>query len=433
MPEKLLHYIWKYRLFEAQNLRTTQGVLVQIILFGHYNARNAGADFSDARIVLGSDVLVGSVEIHINATDWAAHHHHADAAYNNVILHVVWHCNKPVYRQDGTEIPQIELKNLVNPALIDTYLRLSENENPLPCHSFLSKIPTFTKNTWLERLAIERLENKTHAIAELLKQNNQHWEATFYQTVAKYFGFKTNEAPFLALAQSINIEILAKQMHSPTQIEALFFGQSGLLPTAPTPCVYTTQLQQNYKFLSAKYNLTPLQAHQWKFSRMRPPNFPTVRIAQFAALIQQSSHLFSKIINAKTTDELMGYFAHTPHEYWLTHYTFGEETAQKSKNFGKAATQIMIANVVAPFYYLYAKIRQKPELIDRATEILEQLPPETNHITQLYAPYNFAPQNALQAQAQIELSKNYCTPKRCLECNIGISILKNPPTTPTVN
>ena len=424
MPEKLLHYIWKYRLFNFQDLQTTDGVPLQIVLFGEYNALNSGADFENARIVLGKDVLVGNIEIHVNASDWQAHQHQKDAAYNAVVLHVVWQKNKTVYRKDSTEIPQLELKDRVNPELLANYAQLCENENPLPCHHFLEKVPRFTKQTWLSRLAVERLEAKTQAIALSLAATNNHWEATFYHTLARYFGFKTNQEPFEALAKSIAIEILAKQKHNPTQIEALFFGQSGLLPAPPLD-EYTQELAQEYKFLAAKYDLSPLQTHQWKYARLRPPNFPCIRIAQFAALINQSSHLFSMVLEAKNIAELTQHFSIAPHAYWLNHYQFDVASVEKTKNFGQDATQNLLINVVIPFYYLYGKLREKNYLIDKAIDFLEELPAEKNQLIKTFAPYDFVAKNALQSQAQIQLFNQYCSTKLCLECNIGISVLKN--------
>lgn len=422
MEEKLLHQLWKYRLFDVQDLKTIEGQAIEIISTGVLNF-NAGPDFSDARIRIGDKIWAGNIEIHIKASDWNKHKHQNDKAYDSVILHVVFESDESIFFQNGKAIPQLELKNRIDESLLQKYSLLQNAEKGIPCESFIKQVNDFTKNTWLNRLAVERIENKTEQIKVVLSRNKNHWQKTFYEVLAKYFGFKINAQAFENLAQSLPLEVLGKHKNKLLQIEALIFGQAGFLEEEFEEN-YPNALKKEFHFLKQKFGLMPLNKHNWKFLRLRPANFPTIRLAQFAQLIYNSKALFSQVIEAKDISELKNLFNIELSDFWKNHYQLNKKTTKKrSKNLGNQAIETLILNVVLPFYYLYGKHSNKPELIDKCLEFFEKLKSENNKITRVFEDLNWKPKNALQSQAQIQLKNNYCDPKRCLDCSIGISIL----------
>ncbi len=293
MKEEVLHYVWRTRRFDFQNLITTEGEAVEIIAPGTHNT-HAGPDFFDARVRIGGTLWAGNVEMHLVASEWETHRHGEDRAYDNVVLHVVWEEDLPVLRSNGERIPCIELKKRIPAALIKTYRELLHNEHWIPCQHHFHRVPDITRQVWLDRLMVERLEAKTAFIAESLERTQQHWEETFYQILARNFGLKVNAEPFEALARSLPLNLLSKHKNNLLQLEALLFGQAGLLEGVFEDD-YPQRLQKEYAFLQHKYSLQPIAGSSWKFLRMRPANFPSLRIAQFATLIHQSAHLFSKI------------------------------------------------------------------------------------------------------------------------------------------
>ena len=302
MKEDLLHYVWRYQRFDFSDLKTTEGEPVQIQQIGEHNL-HAGPDFTNARIKIGDTLWAGNVEMHLKSSDWLKHNHSADKAYKNVILHVVLNEDETIRRETGERIPCIELKKLIPNKLSKVYLKLLNNEQWIPCQHHFYKVKEMTKMLWLDRLLVERLERKTAYVEELLEKNKNNWEETFYQIIARNFGFKTNAEPFEQLARSLPLITLAKHKNNLMQIEALLFGQAGLLEK-DFEDEYPNKLKKEYLFLQKKHSLNPVQNESWKFLRMRPASFPTIRIAQFAQLIFSSVHLFSKILVAKNVEEL---------------------------------------------------------------------------------------------------------------------------------
>ena len=422
MSEDFLHYVWKFKRFQNLNLFTTEGLPLHILQTGIHNL-DAGPDFSGAKIKIEDTVWAGNVEIHIFSSDWEKHKHQEDPAYDNVILHVVFEHEKDIIRKDGSLIPCLELKELIDENVYQQFLHLMHSNNWIPCQQQLPLVDDFVKRNMIERVLVERLEQKTEYIKASLQLNKNSWEETFYHLLSRHFGMKVNALPFELLAKSLSSTILAKHKNNNLQLEALLFGQAGMLANLfndPFP----KKLQKEYDFLRKKHSLTPIPGHLWKFLRLRPANFPTIRIAELAALITKSSHLFSKILEAGNIQELDELFKVEVSDYWANHYVFDKPSKPKSKSFGKSARENLIINVVAPLLFLYGQIKQSEKHREQAFEILLQIGPENNSIIRNWAACGIKAANAFESQALLHLYKNYCIQKQCLRCNIGNNILK---------
>ena len=422
MKEDLLHFLWRTRRFDQTNLATTEGEPLDILHPGEYNT-HAGADFSNTRLRIGETIWAGNVEMHLKSSDWLRHNHQDDRAYDNVILHVVMEEDKPILRPDGSRVPCLEMKKRLSQHIAATYQKLLHNEHWIPCQHFFYAVPDMTKNLWLDRLLVERLEQKTMAIGAVLEQNGNDWEETFYQFIARNFGLKVNAEPFGAMAKSLPQSILAKHRNDLSQIEALLFGQAGLLE-ADLEDAYPNALKNEYRFLQKKYSLTPIDPVQWKFLRLHPGNFPTIRLAQFARLVQQSAHLFSKMLEVQNQADVESLFSVKLDGYWLTHYTFGNISPRKNKSFGKDAVRLLTINTIVPFLFLYGKLRGEEGFKDLALRLLEQLPPEKNSILAGWQALGMEGKSAYQTQALLQLKNQYCDKRRCLECSVGGAILR---------
>ncbi len=422
--EDFLHYIWKFQLFEHKNLQTIDGESIEIIAAGSHNT-DSGPDFHTAKIRIADTLWAGNVEVHINSSDWVKHHHQIDNAYYNVILHVVYTDDEPLFLSDGRKIPTVELKDRISNNLYNHYQQLiSGNQTIIPCENAISNIDGLTMYNWLTRVLIERFEKKSIAVIKTLKLNKDDWEETFYQYLAANFGFKTNALPFELLAKSITQNIFAKHKNNPLQIEALIFGQSGLL-IGDFNDDYPLKLKAEYAFLAKKYHLKPIEPHLWKFMRLRPQNFPTVRLAQFAALIVNSNHLFSKILETNDVKILRELFTTVKvNTYWDKHYRFDVESVESEKNMGTSSIDILLINTVATFLFCYGKHHQLQNIIDKSLKLLEILPKENNKIIQNFSNLGLKIKSALESQALLELNNNYCSRKKCLQCAIGNKILK---------
>lgn len=422
MREDLLHYLWRLRRFNQQQLFTTTGEPIQIQQTGTLNT-HAGPDFSNARIRIGDTLWAGNVEMHLHASEWLSHKHQEDRAYDNVILHVVLDEDQPIFHQSGERIPCLELRQHIPLKITSIYQKLLHNEHWIPCqHQFFSA-SDITKSLWLDRLLVERLEQKTQVIASTLAKNRNNWEETFYQYLARNFGIKTNALPFELLAKNTPISILAKHKNFLFQIEALLFGQAGMLEETLQED-YPLRLQKEYHFLKAKYNLQPLNKEIWKFMRMRPANFPTIRIAQFAYLIYKSQGLFSKILEVESVEEIYQLFKIELHHYWKAHYQFDKPTKIRNKTLGKTTINLLIINTIVPFLFLYGKLRGGEEYQDKAFRLLEKLPPEKNSIINKWNELGMEASSAYRTQALLQLKNEYCNKKRCLECAVGNAILR---------
>ena len=419
MKESILHFIWQNKLFQSHSLLTTDGESVEVIDPGRLNT-DAGPDFFNAKIKLGNTIWAGNVEIHTRSSEWARHGHDDDNAYNSVVLHVVKKADVQVFRADGAPIPQLEL---IYPAEIEeNYGQLMQNSLRIPCENKISAIPGIFIRSWKNALLTERLLQKTENISEILSQNNRHWEEAFYLNLARSFGFGTNGQAFEMLAASLPMQILGKHKNDLSQLEALLFGQAGLL-AAKEEDAYLLSLRKEYDFLKIKYDLKPIDGSQWKLLRLRPDNFPHVRIAQFAALIHKSTGLFSKITENPDIQYLQGIFRVEPSEYWKTHYLFAHESHKSLKGIGQKAIEGIIINTVVPFLFSFADTRGNQSMKDKAIEILEKLPAENNVITRMWHETGIDCASAFDSQALIQLKKMYCDKRNCLRCRIGHKVL----------
>ena len=419
MKESILHYIWQQKLFQPHSLFTTDGEQVEVIDVGKHNT-DAGPDFFNSKIKIGETIWAGNVEIHSNSSDWIKHNHHTNNAYNNIILHVVKVADTEVYRADGERIPQLILKY---PAHIeDNYNRLITEKKWIPCADKINLVPEIFIQSWKNALLSERLEQKMNAIVLLLNENNQHWEEAFYITLARSFGFGTNSQALEMLAKSLPLNALAKHKNNLFQIEALLFGQAGFLNESLNDA-YFQQLKKEYDFLKAKFDLQSMEVNLWKLLRLRPDNFPQIRIAQFAALIHSSTKLFSRIIEQPEIEKLTRLFKTEPSEYWKTHYLFGHESKNKSKKLGKESIHSLLINTVIPFLFCYAYQRGYQELLDKVIQLLENIPAEKNVIIQEWRNLGMKIESAYDSQAFLQLKKLYCDDKNCLRCRIGHKVL----------
>ncbi len=424
MDEQFLHYLWQFQQFNKINLQTTAGEPITVFKTGFLNT-NAGPDFTDARLQIGEIEWVGSIEVHIKSSDWNLHNHQSDKSYENVILHVVWEYNRPILRQDGSEIPTLELRGLTDNSLRNKYRNLVENQSKILCESQFSGISALSKVLMLDKVLTRRLEEKAKLVDKLLVQNNGDWEETTYQLLAKNFGFKLNSEPFLRLAKQTPLKILQKQRDNLIQIEALLFGQSGLLNDSSDDD-YSKKLWTEYQFLCKKYSLhcSQVSAHEWKFLRTRPTNFPTVRIAQFAQLLYSRKGFFSRLIQIESAQELNEFFKINQSVYWQSHYNFGKESSVKMVGLGNDSIENLIINSAIPLMVAYAQSVDNQALIEKAIRFLESIKAERNSITQIWESLGVDLKTAYESQGYIELYNNYCSQKKCLQCNIGIEILK---------
>lgn len=422
-PEEFLHFVWQFRLFDTLNLQLSDGQPLQLLHCGFPN-KHAGPDFTQAKIVIDDTTWVGQVEVHLKSSDWYHHQHQQDLAYENVILHVVWEHDLEIKRLDGTTLPTLVLKDKIASHLFKNYQNLISSVNSFPCENQISTIDSFVVNNFLSRILVERLEEKCTEIFERLDQLNGNWDETFYHFMAKNFGFKVNALPMQLLAQSLPQNLFAKHKDQALQIEALVFGQAGFLKQHFEDG-YPNLLKKEYLFLNKKYALKPIDISLWKFLRMRPQNFPTLRLAQFAALIVKSNHLFSKVLEVKNVKDLSLLFNSLPiHCFWETHYHFNKEAEKVSTQLGKSSIDNILINTVALFLFAYGKYTAQANFQTRAFYLLESIQPERNNIISNYLEAGVTVQHASQTQALLQLRKNYCNHKKCLNCGIGLKILK---------
>ncbi|GAB1454162.1 DUF2851 family protein [Draconibacterium sp.] len=423
IPEEFLQYIWESKLFFTENLKTTNGEKLEIMNVGKRNT-DSGPDFFNAKIKIDDTIWVGNIEIHKKSSDWYVHNHQTDKAFDNVILHAVEISDQSILRSNGEEIPVFVLKYPGH--LKSNYQNLLDAKTWIACENQFHKIDPIILQLGFNRLMIERLEIKTEEILTRLQQNNNDWNTTFYQMLARMFGFKVNAVPFELLAKSLPMEILAKHKSSLFQLEALLFGNSGLLNDQLLGDDYYIDLRNEYSFLYKKYKLKGIESHLWKFMRLRPGNFPTLRISQFAALIHRSHGLFSRIIELENLSDLKDLFKVQASEYWKTHYSFNKTSTRNSeKELGETSVDMLIINVVIPFLFVYGEKQNKELLKNRALEFLEQLPAELNSIIEKWGKLGVNSRSAFESQALLQLKNKYCDRKKCLNCQIGVKLVKS--------
>ncbi len=424
MNEDFLSFVWRYQYFSSLSLCTQTGESLRILRTGQRNS-DAGPDFSEARIVLDGIEWAGSVELHVKSSDWVAHQHTSDAAYESVILHVVWEDDRPVRRQDGTRLPTLVLSPRVQEGVRNRYESLMDKPSEIACSSQFQDIARLPKIAMLDRVLLERLDTRAERIRVLWEQNGRDWEETAYQWLGQHFGFRLNTPAFLRLTQIVPLKVIQKHRTSLGQIEALLFGASGLLPEVP-PDGYSQNLHKEYQFLAKKYTILPKQMapQEWKFLRLRPAGFPTVRLAQWAALLQQQAGLFAALTSMEKVSDLYGLFRVTQSAYWKTHYQFGKAAASAVPALGKDAAELLVINAAVPLMVAYSRQRDQASYLDRAVRWLEQLPAEKNHITRTWAGLGMQVHTAFDSQALLEWQSQYCAQKKCLDCTVGAALVR---------
>ncbi len=420
MTEDFLYFIWQYKTYQGE-LLTTEGKEITIVNPGILNL-DSGPDFSAAKLIIGNTEWNGSIEMHVKSSDWKKHNHNSNAAYDSVILHVVYQHDMEITTKGGNKLEVLELKGKFKISPYSKYKDLQAGLSWIPCASQIKTIDKFKLHSWFDRLLIERLERKTEQIEQSLANTNNNWEQSFYIALARNFGFNTNADPFEQLAKSTPLDLLAKYKDDIFQIEAILCGQSSLI----NPIIsdeYSTKLNNEYLFLKKKHELESVYSYQWKFMRMRPVNFPTIRIAQFASLVHNSSHLFSKIIKTEKLADLRNHFDINVSEYWQNHYVFGKNAKNSKKNFGSTSFDLILINTIIPFLFVYANHHGNEELKNRALNYLHQTKSETNSIIKRFAQDGVKAENAAHSQALIQLKNNYCSYTKCLQCRIGIELI----------
>ena len=420
MQEDFLHYIWKYQIFSALSLQTTRGEVVAINNIGQHN-HNSGPDFFNAQLIINEQLWAGNVEIHVKSSDWYVHHHEIDNAYDNVILHVVWEHDTEIFRKDNSEIPTLELKHYVDKNLLNTYQKLIQSKSWINCEGHFNEVDDFLFNNWLERLFIERLEQKSEVIEDLLERSNNNWEDVLFKMLLKNFGLKVNGEAFLSLANSIDFSVVRKLRNDTLDMEALLFGQSNLLE-GDAQDGYYIDLKNNYGFLKQKYGLDNLGVLPLQFFRLRPPNFPTIRLSQFANLCDVRPNLFSNIIESKTKDQIYDLFNIGVSSFWQNHYTFSKTSKTAKKVLTKSFIDLIIINTIIPIKFCYAKFQGK-SIDENLFQLIKQIKIENNSTISKFLELKNIEKNALNSQALLRLKHHYCDKNKCLHCAIGNSLI----------
>ncbi|MDC9721365.1 MAG: DUF2851 family protein [Urechidicola sp.] len=423
MKEDLLHYLWQYKLFYTNNLRTTNGATLDVVLVGVPNT-NSGPDFFNAQLRIDKQLWAGNVEIHVKSSDWYVHNHENDENYDNVILHVVWEHDVAVFTKDNTEIPTLELQQLVSKDLLATYHKLfSKQQKWINCEQDIVDVNEFVFHNWKERLYFERLEQKALLIEVLLVETNNNWEAVLFQLLAKNFGLKTNATAFFEMAQQIDFSIVRKEAKQVFNLESLFFGQLGMLKETSENAYYN-KLKKEYNYQLKKYKLPKADRSMVEYFRLRPPNFPTIRISQLASLYSLQQNLFAELIQLKTLDAIYDFLSVSVSEFWKTHYTFEKESLKRNKKLTKSFIDLLLINTIIPLKFVYLKQYDK---LDQAVfmKLIEQLKPEKNSVIDNFLILKIKSKNAFETQALLQLKRNYCEKQKCLQCAIGNYLLKS--------
>jgi hypothetical protein len=423
MKEEFLYYIWQYKLFSKRDLCTTENQQITILKSGIHN-KNSGPDFLNSKVNIDDQLWAGNVEMHVKSSDWYLHKHEEDVNFDAVILHVVWEHDSVVFMKNNKPLPTLALKHFVDEKLLLNYKSLIDRQQSwILCENQIENTDTFLIDNWLERLYFERLEQKAIFIKELLQQTNHDFEAVLFQLIAKNFGLKVNGDSFLQLAKSIDFSIIRKVCFDEQKLTALFFGQAGFLEREVEEN-YHRLLTKEYDYLKHKYNLKSIANEQFQFFRMRPHNFPTIRIAQLASLFFTHQNLFSKLMSNTKKEEFYILFSFSIQEFWKTHFTFESVSKKSLKKLSKAFIDLLLINTIIPLKFVFLQSRGEVDE-EEIMQLINQLSPEKNSIISNFSDLKIKSKTALESQALLELKNNYCTKKRCLQCAIGNDLLKN--------
>lgn len=423
MNEDLLQYIWLAGLFNSDNLRTTEGQEVLILKRGRLN-RDSGPDFSEARIRIGEADWVGNVEIHIDSGDWFLHKHHHDKAYNNTVLHVVFNYNKAAVRQDGSVVPTLIVNDRIFPEVLKHYQLLKASQHWVPCAPLIQQIDDFTITQALDRALVNRLERKSGQVQQWLSSVNNDWHSVFYYAITRSFGFGINSGPFEQLALNLPVQLLGKNRNDIGQVEALIFGTAGFLEEYMAD-EYHTGLRTEWEFLRKKYILNPMDCSSFKMMRMRPGNFPTMRLAQLAALVYKSHHLFAMIAELNDVNEIIRLFDVEASPYWRDHYVFGKPAKHHNAALSAEAGELILINAVVPVLFVYGRYTGNENIVNKSLSILQNLRPENNAMIRHWEELGLLAKSAFDTQALIELKTQFCEKKQCLNCRVGNKILQS--------
>ncbi|MEY4963869.1 MAG: hypothetical protein RLZZ323_1188 [Bacteroidota bacterium] len=422
MKEDFLHYLWKFKKFNTLNLMTTQGEVISIIHVGRY-LEQAGPDFFNAQIIIGNQKWAGSVEIHLKSSDWYAHHHEQDSAYENVILHVVWEHDIDVFRKDNSVIPVLELSNYVASKTVVNYQSLRSTKSWVFCENQLADFDEFILRNWQERLFFERLERKSKSISNLLIQTNSDWESVLFNLLAKNFGLNTNGEQFLKIVGALPFSVIRKESFEPENIEALLLGNAGLLDSDKEDS-YFKDLKFRYYYLLQKYQLEKPVLAPVQFFKHRPDNFPTIRLSQLAMLYHVHRNLFSKIIELNSAEAIYSLFEVSATSYWLSHYQFDKVSPKKKKMLSKSFIDLLIINTIVPIQFAYAQSQGK-ENSDNLIQLLHAIAPEKNAVIDKFKSFGIVANNTFETQSLLQLKNEYCNYGKCMNCAIGIELIKN--------
>ena len=424
MKEEFLHWVWLNRLFKAGSLSDREAGKIEVTDPGQYN-RDSGPDFFNTRLRTGGTEWAGNTEIHINASDWYRHGHHTDHAYDNVILHLVNNEDTDVFTASGRRLMTVRLE--FDPVLWENYIDFANNPSLLACTGLIDRVDGMTVSRWLYLIAVGRLERKGNEIRDVLEKTGNDWEETLYRLVSRCYGFRVNTGPFEMLASRLPLKIIRKHSDNLLQVEALLFGTAGLLDeTLFREAVrdeYHLALTREYRMLMAKYSIKPVDGWMWKFNRLRPANFPTIRLSQLAAMLVHSQGLFSRILECHDIRTLKTILSVMASEYWANHYLFGREVPLHSRHAGQQSVELLIINAVSPLIFAYGKIKNIKERCDSAVELLDALPPEANSVVNDFIAAGLKPESALASQALVELRTLWCRHRRCLDCMIGSTLI----------
>lgn len=426
MKEEFLHYLWKYRLYDPDSFFDADNTPIEVLSPGEHNP-DSGPDFFNARISIGGTLWAGNVEIHTKASHFDSHGHNSDHAYDNVILHVVAENDRKIFNARGEELLTVKME--FNPDLYESYTGLINNPSTIACQGQLSSLDPFFIRHWLHSLVIERLQSKSGLLDSIYRESGNDWDETCYKAITRYFGFRVNAEPFEMLANTLPFKIIRKHSDNRMQIEALLFGSAGLLDEGlfkeAMADSYYRELIREFRILSSKYSLIPLHGWIWKFSKLRPVNFPTIRISQLAAMLTVSGGLFSRIISSESINQLRKVFEVSASAYWNDHYLFGRKSRAAVKNTGTQATDIILINAVAPLIFVYGRFHDNPLICERAISFLEEICPEENSVMKEWRKAGPEPESAFFTQALLQLVNEYCKKRRCLSCRIGSILISS--------
>ena len=421
MQEDFLHYIWQHKKMSVAQLKTTQHEALEIVSVGQHNT-NSGPDFFNAQLKIADQLWAGNVEVHVKSSDWFVHNHETDQAYDNVILHVVWEHDTEIFRKNNSIVPTLELKEVVDKTVLLNYSKLlSAKDKWINCEADFAEVAPFVIESWLERLYIERLERKSETIEKLLQDSKNNWEAVLFKMLAKNFGLKVNGEAFFSMANAVDFQIIRKLQNNQTTLEALFFGLTGLLDQdIQEP--YFLVLQKEYRYLKRKYNLHDTEVVPIQFFRLRPQNFPTIRLSQLATLYHLHSSLFSQIMEISSLKTIYKLFQVSTSVFWETHYSFGKVSKPSNKKITKAFVDLLIINTIIPLKFAYAR-HQGKDVNDFLLELIQQIPSEKNSIVSAFNKIKKVSHTAMQSQALIQLKTTYCDKNQCLKCAVGNALI----------